>query len=121
MTGGVAVRRRDVREILDATLPGYRGRKIRVCVVEKVVFHDTNWSGGTRNSYVAVHLSPLDLMVRPLQVPAPWFNPVEGESAELPMNCLVVEHSIFCGKDAGVTIYCRPENAPRLLPQAEVR
>ena len=37
--------------------------------------------------------------------PAPWVNPIEGKRVEVPEGVAVVEHSIFCGKDCGITIY----------------
>jgi hypothetical protein len=35
----------------------------------------------------------------------------------MPPNVIVVEHSIFCGKDVGITIYVRPANLAKLLPE----
>jgi len=49
-------------------------------------------------------------------MPAPWNNPVEGKEFEIPVGVVVVEHSMFCGKDMGLTFYIRAENASKLLP-----
>jgi hypothetical protein len=38
---------------------------------------------------------------------------------DIPENFVIVEHTISCGKDAGIFIYCGNKNATKLLPQAE--
>lgn len=49
--------------------------------------------------------------------PAPWINPVEGKTVELSPEVLIVEHSIFCGKDSGITVYVHPSVMPKLLTE----
>lgn len=110
------VKKAQVRDILKATFPEYRGRKFKVEFTEAIWFHDTNWSGGTTNTYVAV---ATDGLTARLNVPAPWFNAVEGTKKSLPLNMLIVKHTMFCGKDLGITIYAHPSHLPKWLP-AEV-
>ena len=44
-------------------------------------------------------------------------RPIHGADAVvLPDGFACVEHSIFCGKDAGITIHIRPANSAGLLP-----
>lgn|SRR3990167_4216189 len=109
----VKVSKSQVAGILAATFPKYRGRKFKVAFQECLTFWDTNWSGGTRNSYAAVRA---DGEISHLAVPAPWVNPVEGMTVEIPVDVLVVKHSIFCGKDCGITIYAHPTHLPKWLP-----
>lgn len=108
----IKITRKQAAEIIKATFPNYTGKKIRVEFTSKVTFYDTNWSGGTRNVYAAVKA---DGRTARVNVPAPWINAIEGKTFDLPADILVVEHSFFCGKDAGLTIYSNPVNAPKWL------
>ena len=107
------VTRKQAENIIKATFPEYRGRKIKVEFRPEVTFYDTNWGGGSRNQYAAVKA---DGTKARLNVPAPWLNVVEGATVPLPADVLIVEHSIFCGKDCGLTIYANPVNLPKWLP-----
>jgi hypothetical protein len=42
-----------------------------------------------------------------------------ADAVNLPAGFVCVQHSIFCGKDTGVTIHVHPDNAPLLLPAPE--
>jgi hypothetical protein len=47
---------------------------------------------------------------------APW-SPGRGDRVvELLPSIVVVEHSMFCGQDMGLTFYVHPDNAAKLLP-----
>jgi hypothetical protein len=39
-----------------------------------------------------------------------------GDDVKLVPGLVCVEHSIFCGKDTGITIHVHAENAPKYLP-----
>jgi hypothetical protein len=111
------VRRQDVDMIVRATFPEYRGRKIRVAAAEGVTLHDLNWSGGTRSQYRGASLSGQSLgnADRYNQL-APWDSrQIEGQRLPLVPGVVVVEHSMFCGKDTGLRIYVHPADMPRLL------
>ena len=112
MAKSIKVRKAQVRPILKRSFPDYRGRKFKIEFTDEVNFYGTNWSGGSRNSYAFVHADGNDKF---LSAPAPWVNPYEGKKHLLPENVLVVRHTIFCGKDLGITIYAHPSYAPRLL------
>ena len=113
MNERIKVKKSQVKPILAATFPEYKGRTINVEFASTVTFYDTNWGGGSRNSYVAVSS---DGRTAQLNVPAPWLNVVEGQSIEMPEYAMIVEHSIFCGKDCGITIYAHPALLPKWLP-----
>lgn len=106
------VTRKQVEPIIKATFPTYRGRKISVCFTDKVTFSDTNWGDGSRNFYAALRSDGRNAR---LHVPAPWVNPIEGMTIDLPADVLIIEHSIFCGQDCGIRIYAHPVNAPKWL------
>jgi len=113
MNHRIKVKKSQVKPILQATFPDYKGRTIKVEFANEVTFWDTNWGGGSRNSYAAVKS---DGRTANLNVPAPWNNPVEGTTVEVPRDALIVKHSIFCGKDLGITIYANPIHLPKWLP-----
>ena len=112
----IRVKRADVAQVVQATFPEYRGRKIRVVPATKVHIHGLNWDGGSRNRYRGCTLSgestgSLDKYNRC----APWSNPAEGQTVELVPGVALVKHSIFCGHDTGLRIYVHPDSIPRLL------
>jgi len=101
--------------IASLVFPDYRGRKFRIVFSETITFHDTNWGDGTRNQYSAVRS---DGRTSDLNVPAPWRNPVEGATIPIPVDVIIVEHSIFCGTDVGITLHAHPSNLPKWLPES---
>jgi len=105
-----------VKAILAMTYPTYRGRKIGVVVCDSVTFHDTNWCEGSRTQYKAIKYTAGGFSVSTFVAPAPWVNVVEGSTVMLPADCLIVAHSIFCGRDCGITIYHSAGNTLRLTP-----
>jgi len=112
MNPRIKVNKSQVGEIVSAVFPEYKGRKFWVVYAESVTLHDTNWGGGTRNFYRGLNRTG---EIRSPFVPSPWVNPFEGAKIELTAEVLLVEHSIFCGKDLGVTIYAHPSLAEKLL------
>lgn len=103
---------KQARPIVKLTFPEYRGRKFKLEFTNRITFYDTNWSGGTRNQYKFVHVSG---KVVALHAPAPWINPIEGKTVEIPADVLVVVHQYFCGMDVGISVYANPINSPKWL------
>jgi len=99
--------------VVSQVFPEYRGRKFSLRFTTRVTFSDTNWGGGTRNEYRTVRA---DGTHGYLSVPAPWANMVEGQTVDLPMTALLIEHAIFCGRDLGIRIYAHPAHMPKWLP-----
>lgn len=108
-----------VRPLVAATFPQYKGRKIVVEPATEVCLYDLNWSGGSRNQYHACDLTgaPLGSMDRwNATAPWVWVNAAEGKSIPLPPGAVVVRSTIFSGTDCGLTIYVNPADMPKLLP-----
>lgn len=103
-----------VKRIALAAFPNYRGRKFRV-----EPFHPMSlasyWSEGSRDYFTLIHLETL----RQLPIPQNGtpFDPGTIDASNLPENAVLACHSIFCGKDVGITLYLRPENMAKLLPE----
>jgi hypothetical protein len=113
----IPVKRADVAAIVSATFPDYRGRKIKVLATESETIHDLNWSGGSRSEYRSCTLRGQYIGgADRYNQQAPWANQGEGKSVPIPPGAVLVRHSIFCGKDVGLTIYVNPADMPKLLP-----
>jgi hypothetical protein len=117
MRNGIKVKRAAVRQLVEATFPEYTGLKFRIEAAESVTLYDLNYSGGTRNQYrgCLIDGTPAKRADHFNQC-APWNNPAEGAIIPLPEGAVIVEHSMFCGSDTGLTFYVNPANMPRLLP-----
>src|SRR3990167_6708262 len=108
----IKVTRKQVWPLVKQVFPEYSGRKFSIVPRDTITFYDLNWGGGSKNTYRFVSDSG-DIVGLP--VSAPWLEPNEGRTVALPPEFLVLKHTIFCGKDLGITIYTHPANMPRLL------
>ena len=108
---------KDVPSMLRAAFPNYHGRKWYADVTTKVCLGDTQWGGGSRNQYMAVNLET-GQMSPPLRSAIGTWPDMKEPMVELHPGVVIVEHSIFMGKDTGITIHVHPENVQRMLPAA---
>jgi hypothetical protein len=103
-----------IGKIVRATFPGYKGKKFKLST-DVPGRLDSYWDGGSRDYYAFYELST----GKQFSVSSnhPFFeshNPRKLDS--LPNGIVLVKHSIFCGKDVGITIYVNPEQLTPLLP-----
>lgn len=110
--------RAQAKEILAQTFPEYRGRKIRLAFTTEVVLSDVNWGGGSKNTY---HGVTANANGKRLVVPAPWNHHLEGAVVPLTKDLMIVEHTMFCGEDCGITIYAHPAHAPKWLTDGSAK
>lgn len=96
-----------VKRLLAATFPEYRGRTIQLVATERVHGLENYWDGGTRSYWKAVDLAT-GRVVDPAVATTNPFTKVAHATVELPAGVALVEHTIFCGTDVGVTIHVRP-------------
>ena len=94
--------------------PDYNGRKFNIEFQDKITLYDTNWAGGTKNTYKFISA---DGLTKELDIPAPWFNNIEGSTIPISEKFLVIRHSYFCGHDMGITIFGSTKYAPRWLTE----
>lgn len=110
----------DVERIMRRAFPSYNGRKFRIMPQTYACMSDTYWDGGSRSQYVIVRLATGDQMAIPDLISG-GFLPTASAAVEafssfiLPDGIGVVRHSIFCGKDSGLTLIVRPDNLPPTL------
>jgi hypothetical protein len=109
----IKVKKNDVRFLLEATFPEYKGRTFHIEVATEVYLHDTNWHGGSFSEYKGINLGTMG--VNSPAVPAPWHNPLEGAKVPLKTGFAMVRHSRFCGTDCGITFYVHPDNMVAML------
>ena len=50
-TEPITVSRKDVKDIIDASFKGYKGRRIQVVFRERVTLSHTYWDGGCKTDY----------------------------------------------------------------------
>ena len=89
------------KRIALAAFPGYRGRKFNVRAVRTYTLDDY-WDGGSRTYVKAVDLAT----GRVGEPSAMVHNPMNGAAHaqfEIPAGVALIEHSVFCGKDCGLT------------------
>ena len=111
----MTLNKKQAKPIIEKTFPDYNGRKFKIEFVARITFYDTNWSGGTKNTYAFIRADGLTEVLK--NIPSPFNNPLEGYSTELPLNVMVVKHSYFCGHDMGITIYANPKYCPKWLTE----
>jgi hypothetical protein len=102
-----------IKQIAKIAFPKYEGRKFKADYSGEVTFRNTNWDGGTKSIYIAVRLD--DSKSFDAKIPAPWLNPYEGRTLEIPEGFAVVENIIFCGKNIGLNVYM-----PIITPNQEI-
>lgn len=106
----------EVKEIAAIAFPGYGGHKFRVKPFNGPMRLDSSWQDGSRDYFTFVHLAD-KRTVTVQENGTPFSNGGQiMQCSELPMNVCLVEHSISCGRDVGITIYLREENLSKLLP-----
>jgi hypothetical protein len=106
---------KDVAAIVRAAFPAYRKKACAIQTATSVTFQDVNWSGGTKNEYVAVALETLRAQARNMAVDMPHLNPFEGKTVDIPPGVVVVRAGFFCGQPSRATIYTHPDDMARLI------
>ena len=104
-----------IRKLLQVTFPQYRGRKIKIVPQTYPLNCKSYWDGGSRDYFAFVRLDTFQSAAMPAQ--SAYDRDIKGaDSIMLPAGVACVEHSIFCGKDVGITIHVNPSNLVSLLP-----
>jgi hypothetical protein len=103
---------KDVSRVCKIAFPEWNGRKVRIAYNVTRLHVDSYWSGGSRSYYVAVNLATGETQS------ASSLNPLMDKLnnyTSIPEGFIIVEHSIFQGKDLGLIIHTSG-NAP-MLPE----
>jgi hypothetical protein len=97
---------------------GYNGARFRAEPCESMTIHaDAGlWSGGTRDSFSAFELATGRSAPMPGQSGSPWSADRVERSINMRPGYIIVKHSMFCGKDMGLTFYIHPADVAALIP-----
>lgn len=106
-----------IKAIVARTFPDYRGRKYHVQVhdVDFPVDVTSYWSGGSRDYFAAINLATMETVVVPQNGTPFDGGPIRPGGVIIPTGFAIVEHSIFCGKDIGITVHVGPEMMPKFI------
>ena len=96
----------------------YSGKRFRAIVSEEVFIPADagTWFEGSRTVYQAIDLETGETRPACDTMSAPWDASRKDQRINLKPGFAIIAHSIFCGKDMGLVIYVRPENAAAMLP-----
>lgn len=104
-------------EIVKKCYPDYRGKIFKISVDIPTELR-SYWSGGSKDDFVFYELTTGK--TSEVNSNHPLFersNPSKLD--KLPIGIVIVKHTIFQGKDLGITIYGNTENIAPLLPTVE--
>jgi hypothetical protein len=107
-----------IRKIIQGTFPDYRGKKIQVVTGDFPTNLSSNWSGGSRNDYVFYNLANGKAKAVPESGTGfgKYPDTPKTDTTSMPDSVVLVKHTIFSGKDLGITIYAKPGAVAPLLP-----
>ena len=104
-----------LKRIVAATFPRYKGRKFKLSTRIPTSL-DSYWYGGSKCSYAFYCLDTGKTFDVHINHPAFEANQPR-DLEELPRRIIIVEHSYFCGRDMGITIYANQADLAPLLPE----
>lgn len=98
---------------------GYTGKTFKAIVgVDVFIPADAGtWSGGSRDVYHALEINTGRQVSVTDTFSAPWDDSRKDKRIDLRPGFAIVRHTIFCGKDLGLTFFVHPDNAAQLLPE----
>ena len=118
----ITVRPADIRAIIDATYPDYKGphAKVEVRVTAEYNDYQLNWLGGSITYLKALRCDGAGGF-EVIDLRTVWGSG-QGYKGAIPADVMLVEHVISCGKDLGVRCIVSPGSQfmPRLSLPAVV-
>jgi hypothetical protein len=110
----------EANQVPAALRGGYTGTKFKAIVTESIIVPSDLglWSGGSCERMYFVELATGKTVPCVNHAAAPWDAErlVNHGKLQLAPGYAVVKHTMFCGKDMGLTLYTHPDNAPGVLP-----
>lgn len=106
-----------VVDIAKKAFPNYNGKMFKIYISDQPINCASYWDGGSREYFKFVNL--IDLSVSE-EVPAQsMFDKqiLNIDKVVLPPNIVCVKHSIFRGKDYGLTIIANSNSMSKYLPE----
>lgn len=104
-----------VRTIVNKAYPSYTGNKFKLRITD-TVNASSSWQGGSRDYYKFIQLNGMRVS-NEMPAQSQFDQKVHGlDNVKLIDGVICVEHTIFQGKDMGITIHISEANAVPLLP-----
>jgi hypothetical protein len=113
--GGMLKEYPQIQRLVLAAAPSYRKHKFSASACDSITLTDTYWSGGTRSTYVAVHIDTLKTGPAPQYDPPGFGGPRVAPHCDIPEGFAIVETGIFCGKPATAHVTLTPADFVRLF------
>jgi len=92
----------------------------KVSSSEDPVYITSYWSGGSRDYYVAVDLGSMQTREVPQNGTPFDGGPIAPDGVAVPPNIVLVQHTIFQGKDHGLTFHVHPQTVFAALEAPKV-
>lgn len=105
----------EVKEMAHKAFPSYSGRKFKLDNSGRPVNMTSHWDGGSRDYFVVLQLGSGQAKEIPQN--GTMFDRVDVKDTVVPPGFVIIEHTIFCGKDLGITFHVDPETALAFLPE----
>jgi len=106
----------EVKAMASKTFPAYRGRTFKLSSSSHPIDVTSYWGGGSRDYYVALNLTTGKTLPVPQNGTPFDGGPVAPDGVGVPPGYLIAEHTIFCGKDLGITFHVHPDTSTKFLP-----
>jgi len=86
--------------------PAWKGRRVTVSTSDATPIGGTSWSEGSRSQFVAVRLETGEVCELPesTKTPRSMGGTEPDTKIRIPAGYAMVQHSIFCGADAGCVV-----------------
>ncbi len=107
----------EVKAMAHTAFPSYTGRKFKLDNSGRPVNMTSHWDGGSRDQFVILQLG--SGQTKPVPQNGTMFDHINVQDTAVPPGFIIVEHTIFCGKDLGITFHVNPETALGFLPDPE--
>jgi len=104
----------EVKAMAHRAFPGYTGRTFKLNNSGRPVNMTSRWDGGSRDYFVVLQLGTNTTKAIPQN--GTMFDHVNVESTPVLPGFIILEESIFRGKNMGITFHVNPENAIAFLP-----
>lgn len=108
----------ELANIFKVAFPGYKGRTYSLRTADGPVSVRSYWDGGSRTSYRFVRADG-QVISAPTSHPIFENHIIGVDSVTIPPGIVLVEHSIFCGKDMGLTAVIPSDRIAGYLPPVE--
>ncbi len=114
MQEAIKLKRSEVPESVKSS--GYKGNKFLLVITSQVSVPSTAnvWDSGSRDTYSGIELETGRLVVLGSQE-APWSNHRSDRTFTMIPGIVVIRHTVFQGKDLGITIYAHPDNVRKFI------